>query len=203
MASPLYLAVIVCDPTANVVVVKLAEPLLTATACEIWVSPSKKNTVPVAAWGVILAINVNGVPKLKAVVLTESSSSTSVEALATVCTSGLEVEPLNTASPLYWAVMLWVPAPRLLVVKVAVPLVNGMLPEMATLPSKKTTVPVACAGATEAVKLNEFPNAEGLLPALNARVTTGVGFGEFTVSCNGVEIAALKVASPLYCAVME
>ena len=89
------------------------------------------------------------------------------------------------------------------VVKVAVPLTSGMFPEMATLPSKKTTVPVADAGATEAVKVNEFPKTEGLLPELNARVTTGVGFGEFTVCCNGAEIPALNAASPLYCAVME
>lgn len=73
----------VCDPTARVVVMKLAEPLLTGTGCEIWVSPSKKKTVPVAAWGVMLARNVNGVPAVKPVVFTDSSRSTSVGTFAT------------------------------------------------------------------------------------------------------------------------
>ena len=73
----------VCDPTASVVVVKLAEPLLTGTGCDIWVSPSKKKTNPVAAWGVMLAMKVNGVPAVKPVVFTESSRSTSVATFAT------------------------------------------------------------------------------------------------------------------------
>lgn len=112
------------------------------------------------------------------------------------------MELLNVASPLYWAVMVWVPPLRLLVTNVAAPLLRGMFPEMARLPSKKTIVPVAEAGASVAVKLNEFPKTEGFVPALKARATTGVGFGEFTICCNGAERPALKVASPLYCAVI-
>src|SRR6185437_2397353 len=81
--SPLYLAVSECEPTARDVVGKLAKPLLTGTAPDICVLPSKNVTVPEATCGVMSATNVNGVPKIKAVVFTESSNSTSVGAFAT------------------------------------------------------------------------------------------------------------------------
>src|SRR5512136_253763 len=85
-------------------------------------------------------------------------------------------------------------------VKLAVPLTSGRFPEIAVEPSKKTTKPVAVAGLTLAVKLNALPNTEGLVPALKSTVTV---VGLFTVCDNGGDVDPLKVASPLYCAVME
>lgn len=54
----------VCVPVARVEVVNRATPLLTETAPEMAVDPSKKVTVPVALAGVIVAVNVAGAPAL-------------------------------------------------------------------------------------------------------------------------------------------
>jgi len=183
--------------------VKLAEPLLTGIGAEIAVSLSKNVTVPETAPGVMLAMNVKGVPDVKAVVPSDSSRSTSVGALFTVWIRAAETAPLKVASPLYCAVMVCVPPPSKAVLKLTVPLLSGRFPEMATVPSKKTTVPVAEAGATLAVKVSASPKTEGFAPALKTRLTTGVGLGEFTVSSNGADELALKPASPLYWAVIE
>lgn len=192
-----------CDPTASDAVVKLAEPLLTGTGPEIAVSLSKNTTVPETASGLMLAMNVSGVPDVKAVVPSDNSRSTSVGTLFTVWIRAGETAPLKVESPLYCAVMVCVPPVSKAVLKLTVPLFRGRLPEIATAPSKKTTVPVAEAGATLAVNVNASPNTEGFAPALNTRLTTGVGFGEFTVSSNGADELALKPVSPLYCAVIE
>ena len=82
-------------------VVKLAEPLLTGIGSDIGVVPSKNTTVPVAAAGVMVAMNVTDVPALIAVVLTVCSRSTSVAALSTFCANAAETDPLKFASPLY------------------------------------------------------------------------------------------------------
>ncbi len=49
-------------PEASVVVVNLAIPLFAGTEPEIAVAPSKKTTVPVAALGAMVAVNVAGAP---------------------------------------------------------------------------------------------------------------------------------------------
>lgn len=192
-----------CDPTARDAVVKLTEPLLTGIGSEMAVSPSKNSTVPDATPGVMLAMNVSEVPEVKAVVPSDSSRSTSVGALFTVWIRAAETAPLKVASPLYRAVMVCVPPPNNAVLKLTVPSLTGRLPEIATVPSKKTTVPVAEAGATLAVKVSVLPNTDGFVPALKTRLTTGVGFGELTVCRNGADELALKAPSPLYWAVME
>ena len=52
-------------PETSVEVVNLAVPLLTGTAAETGVAPSKKTTVPVAVLGATVAVNVAGAPALK------------------------------------------------------------------------------------------------------------------------------------------
>src|SRR5262249_47626966 len=141
---------------------------------------------------------VSGVPATNAVSFTDSSSSTSVLALATIWTNAAEVAPLKVASPLYWAVMEWLPAPNAEVLKLTVPPLRGRLPEMATAPSKNVTVPVVDDGGTLAVKVKGAPNTEGFVPAVRNRL-----IGLLTVCDNAGDVAPLKVESPLYWAVIE
>jgi len=192
-----------CVPTDSEGIVKLAVPLLTDTDPDICVLPSKNSTVPDAPEGVIVARNVTGLPDLTSVSLSPISSSTVVFALETVWPKEAEMEALVFASPLYWTTMEWVPAPRVELLKLTEPLVSGMLPEIGTLPSKKVTVPVADAGATPAVKVSAAPNTEGLAPVLKTTVVAEFAFGLLMVWVRAVDTAASKVASPLYCAMME
>jgi len=178
--------------------VKLAELLLNGTGLDIGVVPSKNVTVPVAAAGVTVALNMSGVPATYAVSFRDSSSSTSVAALATIWINGAEVAPLKVALPLYWAVMEWLPPPKAEVLKLAVPPLRARLPEMATAPSKNVTVPAVDDGVTLAVKVKGAPNTEGFVPEVRNRL-----IGLLTVCDNAADVAPLKVASPLYCAVME
>ncbi len=99
--------------------------------------------------------------------------------------------------------MEWVPAPKAEVLKLAVPPVRGRLPEMATGPSKKVTVPVADDGTTLAVNVNETPYTEGLVPEARTMVTEALALGVLMVSVSAGEVALLNVSSPLYCAVIE
>jgi hypothetical protein len=71
----------------------------------------------------------------------------------------VEVLPLKIASPLYWAVMLLVPAVLKLVVKVATPVAfNVPVPRLAV-PFRKVTVPVGVPPlpVTVAVKVTFVP----------------------------------------------
>lgn len=95
------------------------------------------------------------------------------------------------------------PPPSADVVKVAVLLVSGIAPEIATGPSKNVTLPVADAGAMVAVNVRDVPNGDGFAPALSARVTEEFAFGLLTACTNAAETDPSNVASPLYCAVIE
>lgn len=88
-------------------------------------------------------------------------------------------------------------------VSVAVPLVRVRLPEIGVEPSKNTTVPVAETGVTLAANVSELPKTDGLVPALKLTDVTEFAFGLFTVCENAADVEPLKLASPLYCAVME
>ena len=85
----------------------------------------------------------------------------------------------------------------------AVPLLSGSWPEIAVVPSKNAMVPAAEPGVTFAVNVSELPNTDGLVPALKLSDVTEFAFGLFTVCDNGEDVEPLKLASPLYCAVME
>jgi hypothetical protein len=73
----------------------------------------------------------------------------------TVWVSGEDVLAVLAASPLYTAVMLWLPADSALVVHVAVPPLTlcAPQPEIEPLPSSKFTLPVGLAPATVAVNV--------------------------------------------------
>jgi hypothetical protein len=71
----------VCVPEVNVVVVNFATPLLTVTWLEICVDPSKNATLPVAAFGLMVAVNVAAAP-----VFTLSSGVASESVLGTLAT---------------------------------------------------------------------------------------------------------------------
>ncbi len=88
-------------------------------------------------------------------------------------------------------------------VSVAVPLVRVRLPEIGVEPSKNTTVPVAETGVTFAVNVSESPNTDGLVPEVKLSDVTEFALGLFTVCENAKDVEPLKLASPLYCAVME
>lgn len=64
-------------------------------------------------------------------------------------------------SPLYGAVMEWLPTARPEVEKAAVPPLRVPLPRT-EVPSKNVTLPVAVAGDTVAVKVTNCPASEGL-----------------------------------------
>lgn len=155
--SPLYCALMACVPTASVSVVKLTVPLFSGSAPDIGVVPSKNTTVPIALPGTTVATNVAGLPDLSPVAPSAKANVRLVLAFATFWINGAEVDGLVLASPLYCAVMEWLPATSDGTINIAVPLLRGRFPEMAIDPSKKTTVPVAEAGIMLTVNVSESP----------------------------------------------
>src|SRR5208282_460184 len=101
--SPLYVAVMLCVPTARAVVAHCAVRVLpepdSATALHppIDVDPSWKFTVPVGAVPLTVAVNVTLAPKVEGV--NEVATAVVVATLFTVCDSGALVEPLLALSP--------------------------------------------------------------------------------------------------------
>ena len=92
------------------------------------------------------------------------------------------------------------PAASDVVVKLAEPLLTGIGSEMAVSLSKKVTVPETAAGVILATNVRGVPEVKALVPSDSSR-STSVG-ALFTVWIRAAETAPLKVASPLYCAVM-
>jgi len=88
-------------------------------------------------------------------------------------------------------------------VSVVIPLVRVRLPEIGVEPSKNTTVPVAETGVTLAANVSELPKIDGLVPIVRLSDVTEFAFGLFTICKNAEDVEPLKLASPLYCAVME
>ena len=102
LVSPLYTAVMLCFPTANVDVVKVALPEEFKVPAPIDVAPSRNVTVPVGVpelgeVATTVAVNVTGVKA--SVGFAEEASVVEVEALFTVWSSGAEVLPPKFASP--------------------------------------------------------------------------------------------------------
>lgn len=115
--------------------------------------------------------------------------------------SAAELDALKFASPLYCALIKCVPDAKDLVANVAEPLLSATGPEMAVVPSKKVTVPEAFAGVTAARKVTGVPALKvSSFPAV-VSVSVVLALATFTVSA--ADVAPLKFASPLYCAVME
>ena len=72
-------------------------------------------------------------------------------------------------------------------VKLAVPPTRVTSPEMALLPSKKTTVPVAELGVTFAVKVRASPTRDGFAPVVKATLTLVLGLLTVCVSAGLTE----------------
>ena len=145
----------------------LPEPAsATALQPEIETPPSVKLTLPVGLNPVTEAVKVTLAPSPEG--LAELDNAVLLVALFTVWVSVLLVEPLLLASPPYTALMLWLPAARLLVLQVAV----RILPEPASAtaaqplidvaPSRKLTLPLGALPLTVAVKVTLPPAVEGV-----------------------------------------
>jgi len=112
-----------------------------------------------------------------------------------------ELDATKFASPLYCALIECVPDANELVANVAEPLLSATGPEMAVVPSKKVTVPEAFAGVTAAKKVTGVPSLK--VSSLPAVVSVSVVLALATFTASAADVAPLKFASPLYCAVME
>jgi hypothetical protein len=92
------------------------------------------------------------------------ASAVAVVAAVTVCVNTADVLGLKLLSPLYLAVMEWLPTDRLDVVNEAILPVPSVDVPSETLPSRKVTVPVGVPGepVTVAVKVTAWPDRDGL-----------------------------------------
>ena len=164
--------------------ISVAVPPLRVRFPEIGVEPSKSTTVPVAETGVTLAVNVSEAPNTDGLVPIARLSDVTEFAfgLFTVCENAADVEPLKLASPLYCAVMECIPNDNDDVVMLAVPPTKVTSPEIALLPSKKTTVPVAEVGVTFAVNVRVSPTRDGFAPVVRATLTLVLGLLTVCVS---------------------
>jgi hypothetical protein len=183
--------------------VSAADPPASGRLPEIGVAPSKNTTVPAAEVGVTFAAKVSEAPTTDGLV-PDASVIAVVEfafGLLTVCDKAEDVDPLKVASPLYCAVMECVPDDNADVVKLAAPPSSATSPEIALLPSKNTTVPLAELGITLAEKVSKSPTRDGLVPAVNAKPTVVLGL--LTVCTRAALTEDVSRLSPVYLAVME
>lgn len=159
--------------------------------------PSLKLTVPVGPLPVTVAVNVTLAPKTAG--FTELVSAVLLAALLTVCVSALLDDAPLLASPLYAAVMLWLPAASVEIAQDAVrifplPLsVAAEQPPMEVDPSLKLTDPVGALPLTVAVKVTLAPTVEGV-----SEVAMPVVLPVALTVCESVELLeAALLASPL------
>ena len=147
--SPLYLAVIECEPAVSAEVDNCAVPPLSATTPS-EVAPSRNCTVPVAFDGETVAVNMTLWPYVDGFRLDDTLVV--VECGLTVCVSGADVLVLKFASPLYLAVIECDPAVSADVDSCALPPLTATTPSDVA-PSRNCTVPVAVADETVAVNV--------------------------------------------------
>jgi hypothetical protein len=199
LLSPLYTAVIECEATLNELVLKVAEPALSAfVASE--VAPSLNVTVPVgvpapAPVGVTVAVKVTDWPKT--VGLAEEANAVALPLLLTVCEIALEVLVVKLPSPPYTAVIACAATLSEDVLKVAWPELRLPVP-IVVAPSLNVTVPVgvpapAPLGVTVAVNVTDCPNTVGLVELLSAVAVPAW----LTVCVTLPDMLALKLPSPL------
>jgi hypothetical protein len=134
--------------------------------------------------------------------LTPETTVVVVPALFTFWVRGEEVLVVKLASPRYTAVMVWLPAEREEVAKVAMPALRVPEP-MGVPPSRNWTVPVGvpapgATAVTAAVKVTNSPSTDGLI----SEATVVVVLAWFTVWVRGEEVLVVKLVSPRYTAVM-
>jgi hypothetical protein len=130
------------------------------------VFPSLKVTVPVPPEGVTVAVNVTDCPKV--VGLADEVIAVVVVATSTTWTTAGEVLAEKLLSPSYAAVIEWLPAARLEVVKLALPSVSAAVPSVVA-PSLNVTVPAAAPPdeVTMATKVTGWPTLVGFADDVN------------------------------------
>ena len=165
LESPLYAAVMVCEPTARVLTVIVGVEMETVPRL---VAPSKNVTVPLgvpAPGGITetIAVKVTDWPSTDG--FTEELTVVLVDALFTVWVIGLLVLGTKLPSPLYVAVIECDPAVSIFVAKVARPELTVPVPKVVP-PSRKVTVPDGFPDAVEGIKIDavnvtDWPYTDG------------------------------------------
>jgi hypothetical protein len=171
--SPRYFVTMLCDPIDSDDVVNVAWPADIVPVPSI-VLESLNCTVPVAVFGVIVAVNVT-----EWLIIDGFCDDASVVVVVarvigfTICVSVL-VLGASFVSPRYFATMLWDPMDNDCVVNVAWPDDIVPVPSI-VLESLNCTVPVAVFGVIVAVNVTEWPNiVETAFELRTVEVDTGV-----------------------------
>src|SRR5712692_1068280 len=161
-------------PTASEAVVKVAEPPASVPV-PMLTPKSLKVTVPLGvpapgATAVTVAVKVTDWPNTDG--FTDDATAVEELALLTVWVS-VWLLPLKLPSPLYVAVMVWLPTVRLEVAQVALAPARATALQIVLAPSWKVTLPVGepAPGAvtlTVAVKVTDCPNTDGFWFELSA-----------------------------------
>lgn len=200
--SPMYAATTLWVPEASAAVAQVAVRVLpapvSATGAQpaMVVPPSVKFTVPVGALPVTEAVKVTLVPTFDG--LAELETVAPEAALLTTCDSAVLLETALPLSPVYAAMMLWVPAASAAAVHVAmrvlpVPVsVAAAQPAMVVPPSVKLTAPVGALPVTEAVKVMLVPMGDGLAELETVVPETGL----FRTCASAVLLDATLLLSP-------
>ena len=116
-------------------------------------------------------------------------------ALDTFWVTTADVTGLQLSSPLYTAVIEWLPTESVVLVNDALPPLTGTVPSNAA-PSRNCTLPVAAAGKRVAVNTTDCPAVAGL-----SDDTSEIDVGAlFTVCVTGGEVLAPYPAFGLYAA---
>ncbi len=157
--------------------------------------PAPGDTASTLAVNVTLLPNVEGFnDELTAVLLLAGS---------TVWKKSMEVLKLKLSSPLYVALIVWLPTLNDAFVNVACPDAL-MLTGVCGVPSRlNVTLPVSvpapgATGATVAVNTTDCPNTDGFAEEARVVVVSAL----LTVCVKSVEVLPVRLASPLYVAVM-
>jgi len=140
LASPTYVAVIVCDPTGSAEVVYVALPPLSVNVTV--VVSTLTVTFPVGTPVVAdftVAVKVTELPCFDG--LAEELTVVDVAAFATVWVKAVELLPVKFVAPPYTAVIECDPAPKLDVTNVAAPPLSVLVPNGVP-PSSNVTEPV-------------------------------------------------------------
>jgi len=166
--SPLYTALIECEPTDKEDVVSVPTPFARLTALPKAAEPFMNWTAPVGPTPVTMAVKVTGWPKIAEYL--EESTNVAEGARVIVSLIADEVLPALRLSPLYTAVIEFVPTRRSEVVSEATPPDNGTPAPRLLGPLRNSTVPVRLLPVTTAVNVTGSRATEGLADVATAVV---------------------------------
>ena len=154
------------------------------------VAPFRNCTVPVAAAGVTVAVNVTACPNVDDAGF--AVSTVVVAAALTLTVTTLDVLVAEFASPAYTALIEAVPTGNAVVESCACPPLNAAVPNEVA-PLKNCTVPVTVEGVTVAVSVTACANAaEAGLAASVVVVATWL-----MVTATALDVLVAVVALPL------